>query len=395
MAAQKLIELQGVGKDYPLTHLRRGRLATLKALLTGQGDFAHYRALHEVSFEVRAGESLGLVGENGAGKSTLLKVVAGVVKPTRGVVQQQGRVGALLELGAGFHPDYTGRENIFLASALMGISRPQIQERLEQIMAFAELGSHIDQPIKHYSSGMVVRLGFAVATSMRPDILITDEVLAVGDESFQRKCIRWMEDYLGDGGTLLLCSHSMFHIQKLCQRALWIDQGQVRMGGSADDVTREYLAYHEAKSAPAQQEGPRHAAVTGGVYAVKTLSLFNGAGQEVRELGMAQDLRVEVTLFSPDDRPPGVTIGIVRTDGTPVYGVVNDMDQAQAERLGPQSYRFVLQFSGLPLLPGRYEVRAHAMDPECLRLFDTWVQVFTVTGSSRELGFCRLQHQWG
>jgi lipopolysaccharide transport system ATP-binding protein len=152
-----------------------------------------------------------------------------VVKPSTGQVVVNGRIGALLELGSGFHPEYSGLENIHLAAALMGMSNAEIDRKLDSIIEFADIGSHIAEPIKHYSSGMVVRLGFAVATAMQPDILITDEVLAVGDESFQKKCIRWIEGYLSQGGTLLLCSHSMFHIQTLCQKAVWIHDGQMHM----------------------------------------------------------------------------------------------------------------------------------------------------------------------
>src|SRR3990167_5027764 len=196
---ETIIQLNKVGKDYPLTSTTKNRLQTVWRLLAGKGNVLHYRALQEVSFEIRRGESLGLIGENGAGKSTLLKIIAGVVKQSAGTVYVHGRIGALLELGSGFHPEYTGRDNIFLAAALMGLSKAQITAKLDSIIEFADIGEHIDQPIKHYSSGMVVRLGFAVATAMQPDILLTDEVLAVGDESFQKKCIRWIEGYLSRG----------------------------------------------------------------------------------------------------------------------------------------------------------------------------------------------------
>ncbi len=198
------------------------------------------------------GESLGVIGENGAGKSTLLKIIAGVIPPTRGTVAVNGRVGALLELGSGFHPEYTGLANIELAAALLGLAPSEIADKRAEIIAFADLGDHIRDPIKQYSSGMVVRLGFAVATALAPDILITDEVLAVGDESFQKKCVAWMERYLGGGGTLLFCSHSMYHVQKLCRHALWIKGGQVERYGTAAEVTQAYLAYHEAKEARAK-----------------------------------------------------------------------------------------------------------------------------------------------
>src|SRR6478609_8674601 len=217
-----LLTLEGVGKDYAKVESRGGRLRLVFDLLRGHGAAHVFCALDDVSFTMARGESLGIIGENGAGKSTLLKVVAGVIRPTRGHVAVNGRVGALLELGSGFHPEYTGLANIDLAAALLGVAPAEIARKRDEIIAFADIGDHINDPIKHYSSGMVVRLGFAVATTLRPDILNTDEVLAVGDESFQKKCVAWMENYLAGGGTLLLVSHSMYHVQKLCRHACWL-----------------------------------------------------------------------------------------------------------------------------------------------------------------------------
>ena len=199
-----LLSLDHVGKDYPKIETRGGRVRLVFDLLRGHAAAHVFRALDEVTLELKRGESLGVIGENGAGKSTLLKIVAGVIRPTRGHVEVRGRVGALLELGSGFHPEYTGLANIDLAAALLGLTPAEIDDKRDGIIAFADLGEHINDPIKHYSSGMVVRLGFAVATALEPEILITDEVLAVGDESFQKKCVAWMERFLDGGGTLLL-----------------------------------------------------------------------------------------------------------------------------------------------------------------------------------------------
>lgn len=387
-----LISLQGVSKSYPLLKTGQQQLGHLWARLKGQNAREQFTALQNISFEVLAGQSMGLIGVNGAGKSTLLKLIAGVIQPTTGQIERNGSVGALLELGAGFHPEYTGRENIYLSSALMGMSREQTEKKLDWILNFADIGEHIDQPVKHYSSGMVVRLGFAVTTSVRPDILITDEVLAVGDESFQKKCIQWMEQYLGDGGTLLLCAHSMYHIQKLCTKALWLDQGQIRMLGRALDVTREYLAWHEQKSRPAESKASNVASGQQGLYEIQSMSL-NGQDGPLR-IGMGEGLTVTGLVKSPDGRRPQVAVGIVRADGTPIYGVVSEMDGygLSADEKGLFAYKIV--FKDLPLLPGRYQARSHAMDPEGLRLFDQVEMSFDVVGDSREMGFVRLSHEW-
>ena len=388
-AGEPLLSLEHVGKDYAKVESRGGQLRLVWDLLRGHGAANVYRALDDVSFSLKPGESLGVIGENGAGKSTLLKIVAGVIPPTRGRVTVNGRVGALLELGSGFHPDYTGLANIDLAAALLGLSPDEIDAKREEIIAFADIGEHIHDPIKHYSSGMVVRLGFAVATALRPHILITDEVLAVGDESFQKKCIAWTEEYLADGGTLLLCSHSMYHIQKLCRHALWLRAGAVVRYGPAMDVTQAYLAFHEEKSARAKTPIDPRVAATAGVYAVQSLDI-----QPPEVIAQGDDLAIAGEVYSPDGRVPVILVGIVRADGTPVYGVATDMDGVAPRRIAADRFAFSLSMPALALLPGKYFVRAHALDPEGVRLFDHVERPLVVTGDSREMGFVRLPHRW-
>ena len=276
------------------------------------------------------------------------------------------------------------------ARTLMGLTDDDIRARLDDILSFADIGEHIDQPIKHYSSGMVVRLGFAVATCVRPDILITDEVLAVGDESFQRKCSAWMEAYLADGGTLLLCSHSMFHIDKLCSKAAWVHEGAIRAYGEAQAVTRDYLCWHEARLAQAR---PGTGVQAAGLHAVRSLKL-NGVDDAELALPMHGRLVVSGTVFAPDDRPPVVAIGFVRADGSSIYGLSSDMDGHVLRAVGDRLFAFSLEVPDLPLLPGRYTVRGHAMDAEGLRLFDEVSRSLVVTGQTREMGLCRLPHAW-
>ncbi|MEP7206596.1 MAG: ABC transporter ATP-binding protein [Casimicrobiaceae bacterium] len=381
--------MHDVGKDYAKVDARHGRARLVWDLLRGRGAAHVFHALSGVTFEMQPGASLGVIGENGAGKSTLLKIIAGVVPPTRGSVATHGRVGALLELGSGFHPEYTGLANIDLAGALLGLDAEEIAAKREAIIAFADIGEHIRDPIKHYSSGMVVRLGFAVATAMRPDILITDEVLAVGDESFQKKCIAWMEGYLADGGTLLMCSHSMYHVQKLCRHALWLKDGHVERYGPSAPVTQAYLAYHEEKGSGAKQPIPAAVAAAAGVYAIQSLELA-----PADTLVQGADLEVAGEIYSPDGRQPVVLIGIVRADGTPVYGVATDMDGVSLQPLDGGRYAYRLALPRLALLPGKYFVRAHALDPEGVRLFDNVERPLVVSGDTRELGMVRLEHRW-
>jgi len=391
-APERLIRLEGVTKDYPKVSTGGDRLRTLAALLFRRGDLPHFRALEDVSLEVMRGHSFGICGENGAGKSTLLKVIAGVVRPTLGTREVNGRVGALLELGSGFHPEYTGRENIYLSSALMGLTRAEVREKLGSIIEFADIGEHIDEPVKHYSSGMVVRLGFAVATSFAPDILITDEVLAVGDESFQKKCIAWVERYLAQGGTLLFCSHSMFHIQTLCQSALWLHHGRVRMSGPAFDVTREYLAYHQEKSAKEKAAG--RAGMAHGIPMVEDGWTEDAAGARTGTFRRGEAMVLRGTVTEPDDRPPVILFGIVRADGTAVFGSHSNERGFLPARVDPRRFGFAVRFDNLALLPGKYTMRIHALDPEGLRMCDTLEREFVVTGETRDYGVVELDHQW-
>jgi lipopolysaccharide transport system ATP-binding protein len=391
MSAEVLIRLTGVSKDYPSVSTAGDRLRTLLALLFRTGDVKHFRALDGVDLELRQGQSLGIIGENGAGKSTLLKMIAGVVRPSAGTVRVDARVGALLELGSGFHPDYTGRENIHLSSALMGQSRSAVRENIDAIIEFADIGPHIDEPIKHYSSGMIVRLGFAVATALEPEVLITDEVLAVGDESFQKKCIGWIENYLAGGGTLLLCSHSMFHVQTLCPEALWIHHGRVHMRGSSFDVTREYLTYHEEKRSKSKG-GPRLA--QGPVPKIMDAWTEDGQGARASTFRQGEPLVLQGIAYEPDERPPVLLFGIVRVDGTSIYGSHSNESGFQPVRLGPNRFGFAVFFDALQLLPGKYLLRVHTLDAEGLRLFDTAELSFVVRGETRDYGVVALPHQW-
>ena len=245
---QPLVRVQGVSKFYPRVHRPGERLRAFAALLAGRQSREGAQVLDDVGLEVYPGQSLGIIGENGAGKSTLLKVLTGVISPSRGSVEVNARVAALLELGAGFQPEFSGIDNVRMKAALLGMSARELDQRLDDILAFADIGEYVHEPVKHYSSGMVVRLGFAVVSASDPELLITDEVLAVGDESFQKKCIRWIENFLERGNTLLLVSHSMYLVQKLCQRALWLEHGRMREFGDVFPVTQAYLARRTRRS---------------------------------------------------------------------------------------------------------------------------------------------------
>lgn len=388
-----LLQVESVGKAYPGTSGEGSRLRAIFEILRSGRTRGVKRVLEDISFEVRPGESVGIIGANGAGKSTLLKMITGVLAPSEGAIRTQGSIAALLELGAGFEPEVTGLENLRINAAFLGLTRAQVDERLDHILAFADIGDAIHEPIKNYSSGMVVRLGFAVVASVRPDLLITDEVLAVGDESFQKRCIRWIERYVAEGGTLLMVSHNMYQVQKLCRRALWLENGQVRAWGDVFEVTQAYLAWHERRDAESRDRAAA-ARMEGARYRVDRLSLNRQTRGESVCLDSGESLSIELELHSPDGRAPQALVGIVRADGTPVYGIATDHEGVTPVQVEEHRFAIGLDFERLPLLPGSYVIRAHAMDPEGLRLQDTLEQEFTVSGRSRALGLVEVPHRW-
>src|SRR5947199_3417603 len=242
-----VIRGEGLGKEYRRNAdaeegLRHALERTLKSPLSvfGRRKGEKFWALKDVSLEVKEGEVLGLIGRNGAGKTTLLKILSRITQPTTGWAEIHGRVGSLLEVGTGFHPELTGRENAFLSGAILGMSKREIASKFDEIVAFAELEKFIDTPVKHYSSGMYVRLAFAVAAHLEPEILLVDEVLAVGDINFQKKCLGKMGDVARAGRTVVLVSHQLNQIRRLCRRVVWIDDGHVRQNGPTHEVVSAY-----------------------------------------------------------------------------------------------------------------------------------------------------------
>jgi ABC-type polysaccharide/polyol phosphate transport system ATPase subunit len=238
------IAVSNLHKDFKIYERPQDRLTEL---LLRKPKHTLYHVLSDISFAVENGKSLGIVGVNGAGKSTLLKLLVGTLDATSGDISINGQVAALLELGAGFHPDFSGRKNIYLNASLLGVPDDNIEALEKDIIEFSELDYFIDRPVKTYSSGMYVRLAFSIATMVRPDILIIDEALSVGDMAFQKKCIQRMNQFRKDRKTMVFCSHSMFHVQELCDNAIWIDKGKIREIGSSDEVVGHYEDYCNSK----------------------------------------------------------------------------------------------------------------------------------------------------
>jgi lipopolysaccharide transport system ATP-binding protein len=310
-------------------------------------------ALRDVSLKLDAGESVGLIGHNGAGKTTLLKLLAGISRPTRGHVRTHGRVASLINLGAGFHPELTGRENIFLNGVILGLSRHEVRERFDAIVEFADLGAYIDTPLKRYSSGMYARLGFAVAAHVEPDVLLVDEVLSVGDVAFQDRSIRKMLSFRDDGRAILFVSHNLSAVEMMCQRVVWLDHGQVRMAGTTPDVVRAYLdnvdagLVEDAAQTSAQDEAE---AVT-----LTEVGVLDSEQRLCTEFEYGKPLRVRLRCLARQDLQHVQCSVTVRGDYGPLFTATSET--VACWRTGPHELECAFEY--LPLLPGLYRVEVH------------------------------------
>ena len=383
-----LITAKNISKSYPRINTAKQRFKSLVNLLLKRELTDVATVLEDISFTIKKGESLAIIGKNGAGKSTLLKIISKVIRPSAGEIDVRGRIGALLELGAGFHPDYTGRENLKMSSALSGLTDAEIYYKIDEMIAFADIGDYIDQPVKTYSSGMIVRLGFSVVTVTKPDLLITDEVLAVGDTDFQRKCIAWIDDYLANGGTLLLVSHSLYHVQKLCKQAIWLENGKIKQQGDSFVVSQQYQSFYEQKNTEVA-----NAVKDKTNYHIQSAKIVNNELVEINQTETFTDIHVIVDIFSPDNRIPGLAFGITKGD-FPIYGTISDLHDAKAEKIKDKLFRYKITLENNKLLPADYTIKTHAMDPECLRLIDTNEIDIRIYAQTHELGVVQLDTIW-
>jgi len=367
LGAEVLIDVRGVSKCHQIYDRPQDRL--LQSLYKGRRQlFREFWALRDINFQLKRGDAVGIVGRNGAGKSTLLQIITGTLSPTAGEVTVKGRVAALLQLGSGFNPEFTGRENVYLNGAILGVSRSQIEHKFSEITSFAEIGDFIDQPVKNYSSGMVMRLAFAVSTCLDPDILIVDEALAVGDALFQRKCYARLDDFVEGGGTLLFVSHSLETVKRVCNRAIYLKDGLVRVIGAPSTVvsTYEFDLDESSKAvrsaAPAHE--PPHAVVTN--YGNREAEITdawteNAAGERVSVIKAGEPFAwcYSVRFHASLER---VTFGmkIVNTEGLILFGTNSEMISADVHFAVGEGDRKVVRFtmSRNLLAPGDYFLSA-------------------------------------
>jgi lipopolysaccharide transport system ATP-binding protein len=382
-----VIELRGVHKRYSLETRPWHRL--WQQLSGGHAGPVHH-ALHDINLSVRRGEVVGVLGRNGAGKSTLLQVVCGVLQPSAGERVVRGRIAALLELGAGFNPELTGRENVRLNGPLLGLTPAQVEARLPSIEAFAEIGEFIDQPVRSYSSGMFVRLAFAMATSVEPEILIVDEALSVGDDVFARKSFARIMELKESGVTILFCSHVMFQIEALCSRAVWIHEGRIVFDGAAPQAVVEYRAWID------RAEG-------GGASQPKRLRTMRAELQSVtlaapsRLVSGRDDFVLDIAFHAdPALPPPTLAVALHGADGRTITASGSFIAGVPVPRSAAGQSRMRVVFPALSLLKGHYTASVFVM---CERAIDVLaaaehVLAFEMEQDHLEQGVVSLPHRW-
>ena len=418
------LRLAGVGKEYRLYDSPRARL---KSLLTGRALHRSHWALQGVSLQLERGQCLGVVGHNGAGKSTLLKLITGTVQPTQGQIERRGRITAILELGAGFHPDFTGRQNLYFGGSLIGIEHEQMAALEAEVLAFAEIGEAIDRPVKTYSSGMVVRLAFALVTAVEPDLLIIDEALAVGDQRFQKKCIERIEAFRANGCTILFCSHSPYHVRQLCDVALWLERGRLRQMGPTEEVLLAYetalrldvagdpaepasgaAALPEALIVPTEEASageadaaaraaPPRPADAAGIVSVEIEHLDDAEPHALEPpLLRARDLVAHIVVNGVGDEQPHVGFMIEQSRGVGITSLSTQEDGAAPRRRADGRWEIVLRFAQLPLHSGQYVISVYLFDATGLVVYDQWYQFqhLRFVAPTRMPGLVRLPHQW-
>ncbi len=402
MGSEHALETRGLSKAYRIYAGPMKRI--VEGLTLGRVRGHHeFWALRDVNLSVKPGGSVGLCGANGAGKSTLLKVLAGTTAPTAGGYRIRGRVASLLELGAGFHLDFTGRANIVMNGVMMGLSRQEIAARMDEIVEFAELGPYIDEPVRTYSSGMGLRLGFSVAVAVDPDVLIIDEVFAVGDMYFQKKCVDKIYDFKRRNKTILFCSHSLYDVRQLCDEALWIDKGLVMAQGDSVHVTNEYSAFqrhHIREGRDVFEEFPlspeaktRSASELPTIRDARIYRLGTDEETYKIETGDSIEFRVWWANPRPHETPIQIGVGFMRQDMTTCGGMSTQFDRIQ---LSGREGCLRLQVPELQLLSGQFLVPVVLMDERGVHKYQEYLlpENLTIRSHTYDVGLVRMAHSW-
>jgi lipopolysaccharide transport system ATP-binding protein len=360
---EPMISVRGLGKQYRLRSRQVAYQTLRESLMQGlRGGFGRaasadrtFWALRDVTADIARGEVVGVIGRNGAGKSTLLKVLSRITEPTEGEVDLNGRVGCLLEVGTGFHSELTGRDNVFLSGAVLGMRREEIRRKFDAIVAFAEVAEFLDTPVKHYSSGMTMRLAFSVAAHLDPEILIIDEVLAVGDAAFQQKCLGKMGEAARQGRTILFVSHNMAAVRSLCRRVLLLDAGRIVMDGDVDGCIGRYLGLATESGANQVDVSAAHRPLGHGGLTFQRLTLCAAGDRAVVPAGRPIDVQLEIRVETPVSDVE-LSVGIDTPEGVRVCECASSTALGRIPRLEPGAYRLTCIVDQNVLNPGRYVI---------------------------------------
>ena len=376
-------------------HAREARSLKELFVLRGRTEGTDVWALRDVSLHVEQGEAVGLIGRNGSGKSTLLRLIAGIIKPTTGTVAAGGRIGSLLELGAGFHPDFSGRENVFLNGAIYGLRKAEIRERFDEIVAFAELEDAIDRPVRTYSSGMYMRLGFAIAAHLDADVLLLDEVFAVGDEAFQRKCFGKIFEFKQRGGTIVFVSHDATQVERLCERAVLLRAGGVELSGPTHDALVRYRRMLAEETDPAERAAGLREWGTGEAT-IAEAHLLGPEGEERQQFLAGEALSLRLRIEAEGDlQPPHLQLEL-RDDGGLLVASETIDTASLGWRVGSGDRLVRYDVERLPLSDGRFHLRLGLSEGPGGRVLH-WLDDalgFLVYPSGEQRGVVRLEGSW-
>ena len=393
MRPENAIEVKDLHKSFKIYYDKGGQLKE-RMLFWKRNRFERRHVLKGISFEVKKGEAVGLIGHNGCGKSTTLKLLTRIIYPDSGSIEMQGRVASLIELGAGFHPDMSGRENIYINAAIFGLSKKEIDARLEGIIAFSELEEFIDNPVRTYSSGMYMRLAFSVAINVDADILLVDEILAVGDAMFQSKCFNRLRQIKEQGTTIIIVSHSMGQIEQICDRSIWIQDGEIRADGAPRDVDPQYME-HVGRSKKTENTKKEENRWGNGMAAIESVQFRNAAGEEADFLMTGEDASVLIKFHVNEPiRDAVFGIGIFRNDGLQCYGTNTRIDRLEKFDLLKDG-EAEIRLKGVNLMKGSYTLDI-AIEHEQGLPVDYFRNAlsFDVVSKTDDVGVVKFEHEW-
>lgn len=387
------IEVKNISKSFKLYYDKSNTLKD-KVLFKNRSHYEERVILQDLSFSVKKGEAVGLIGHNGCGKSTTLKLLTRIIYPNQGDIQIEGRVSSLLELGAGFHPDMTGRENIYINASIFGLNKKEIDARIEEIIKFSELEEFIDNPVRTYSSGMYMRLAFSVAINVNADILLIDEILAVGDSNFQLKCAKKMQELKQAGITIVIVSHSMGQIEELCDRCIWLDKGKIVAEGAPQYVHKLYLEFMgQARTERSEKERQLAEEAKNLELSIPKIECKNNKGESRVAFEIGEDINVTLHYKIKNTRSVSVQFTVFRSDYMMCYDSRTDVQKQKVLLKGEGSMQ--LQLKSVQLLLGHYMIdfAFYTEEGHLINSFERICQ-FDVYNETTEKGMFRMEHEW-